>query len=148
MSRVMSCGGKQCLNFTTKPLFVSLHRSISITFDVCVVFEELWYKCVEKKTNLNGNRICSAIVNTNWTHYTSVNCTYISSMSVWAALPWVSLVGGTVEAEASGQEVEGGGRSDPCVFVLECESMSVSMTQPLKHTPLNWNQSWALCVWM
>lgn len=50
-----------------------------------------------------------------------------------------------MEAEASGQEVESGGRSDPCVFVLECESMSVSMTQPLKHTPLNWNQS-ELCV--
>lgn len=49
-----------------------------------------------------------------------------------------------MEAEASGQEVEGGGRS-VCVFVLECESMSVSMTQPLKHTPLNWNQS-ELCV--
>ncbi len=44
----------------------------------------------------------------------------------------------------SGQADEGGGRGDPYVFVLGCESMlvrqatrSVNMTRPLKHRPLH-----------
>lgn len=42
---------------------------------------------------------------------------------------------------ASGQAEEGGERGDPCVFVLECESMLVrqatGMTRPLKHRSLH-----------
>lgn len=93
----------------------------------------------------------------NTTHHTS---TYIDGPSVSQkcsclhSSPLGVCDGQDRESGASEQADEGGGRGDPCVFVLECESMlirqatgPVNMTRALKHGLLHSVKS-DLCVYV
>ena len=76
------------------------------------------------KDPLSSESVMS-LQHTTYPEISSTGSPSVSNAAASASLPWGSMMGSTGEAGLSGQADDGEGRGDPCVFVLECESMLV-----------------------